>query len=359
MGGVPDIEILQAELYSDRLAKMAYENIIMEPFRKHYGDEKEGLKNFIDAGKKRLVLEPEVTDLKTAQSLVMLLHFNSEDPDHCVAAVKSYGDALEEYYKDKHKSSRGELVNFIKYAINELNPQVESLDKDYREFRNKVKLVWDSEGRVINPHREQQLYLMERKNKLLEDLRDKEAILASLREISQKTEDPRVVLSVMSQILGVRITLPESKRPIEDVISGDEILSGIDLDKKLLPLMLERNKNAREYGANHPSVKTLDSQIETMKAELGRLLRDESNRIAKLMKDKADGLTDPIKQAKETVEALILQANAEVNLAKQNVSNVDSQIEQEGRLALTLSNDEHTSELMLRNLNQHLGLMRE
>lgn len=360
LGGVPDIEVLEAELYSDKLATMAFKDLNMQPFHSLYGDSLANqLERFITVVQKRLSLEPEVTDIKAAASLVTLLHFDSNDAEHCEAAVRAYSKALQDYYNEKHKSSRSELIHYIDVAMKQLNPKITELERRYSEFRLDAPLQWDNEGNAINPHREQQLYLMTHRNQLMEKLKHEENLRANLIELASKTEDPQIVLAVMSEYLGVRVLLPDSNKQVESLMSGDAILGGIDLDKKLLPLMIERNKNAREYGANHPSVKVFDAQIATMKAELSRLLRDETDRIAKLREENAAGLVDPVERAKKTVQALLLNAEVNVRSAQQAVRDVDEQIATEKKEAVKLAKYEQSNEQIKRELEQNRGLMQE
>ncbi|WP_342190385.1 polysaccharide biosynthesis tyrosine autokinase [Stieleria varia] len=360
IGGVPDIEILQAELFSDDLAKMAFANTNLQPFHRLYGETPgEQLEQFISDAQDQLILEPEVTDLLSAQSLVTLLHFDSSDKEHCVAAVNAYSEALQNYYNEKHKSSRNEVIRYIDVMIKQLSPKITDLERRLTEFKLDAPLDWDDEGKAINPHRMQQQYLMKRRNELLESLSENNAILTSMTDIAEQTKDPRVALNVFAQVLGVRVFAPTQASQVNQALDGDEELASIDLEKKLVPLLIERDKNAREYGINHPSVKIYDSQIATMKSELSRLVRSEAARITQLREESSAAFDDPIQQASETVIALLTSTRSDVKSITQQIADLEDQLATEKREAVKLARYEQEHEQMVRELDQNRTLMQE
>ncbi|KAA5539862.1 polysaccharide biosynthesis tyrosine autokinase [Roseiconus nitratireducens] len=353
VGGVPDIEVLEAQLYSDKVATMAYSSVEMQPFRGRYESD---VQVFIKKVQEQLELEPEVTDVKTAQSLVTLLHFESPDTELCEAAIKSYSRALQQYFNDRHKSSQGDLKKLIDAAIGELAPDLKDAEQRYADFRRDAGLSWDNDGKAINPHREQQQYLTQRRATQYEELRRAQTILASMESVAEQATDPRIALNVMSQLLGVKVSTIGAQRD-PDPIVGDSLLAEIDLEKKLLPLIVERNRNEREFGASHPTVKALDNELETTRTELLRLVRDQAERVTKLRKEWFQDLGDPIEQAEKTVEAVLFSKRAEVKMLQAHIKELDEQIMSEKLKAVELADAEQTNEQLLREIEQYRELM--
>ncbi len=61
--------------------------------------------------------------------------------------------------------------------------------------------------------------------------------------------------------------------------------------------MIERNKYEAEFGPNHPTVKALDAELETMKNELKSLVERETSRIVELMSSTNQDSVDPTTRA--------------------------------------------------------------
>ncbi|MEO1527026.1 MAG: polysaccharide biosynthesis tyrosine autokinase [Planctomycetota bacterium] len=354
MNGVPDIEVLGAELYGDTVAQMAFNNVNMQPYRELYDN---NLSDFTLKVLETLEIEPIVTDVKTAESLVTYLHFDSKDPEHAEAAIKAYSKALQDYYNEKHKSTRSEFIRLVEIAIKELSPTLSDMERRYNEFRRDAPLSWDVDGNAINPHREQKAYLTKLRAERVQHLRSKEALLASMEAVATEDIEPRIAISVMSQLLGVKVASGTTQK--QDPLAGDNILAVIDLEKQLLPLIVERNQMERELGPSHPTVRTLDEELNTTRTELMRLVREQSDRITKLREDWYESLGDPDVHAQQTVVGVLGAQRAEVTSLQRQVAELDEQIVTEKALAAKLAQYEQDDEAMKREIEQHRELMRQ
>ncbi|MCO8125458.1 polysaccharide biosynthesis tyrosine autokinase [Stieleria sp. TO1_6] len=355
VGGIPDIEVLEAQLYSDTVAEMAYNNPKMLPFQALYENNK---RTFITEVQQQLSLEPEVTDVKSAQSLITQMHFDSPNTELCEAAIVSYSHALQEYYNERHKSNQGNLVDLIGDALGKVGPELKKLDEEYSAFRSKAPLSWDTEGKAINPHREQQQYLTQRRASQWEILRHEQTTLESMQIVAKQTDDPRITLNVMSELLGVKVSSIADRRE-PDPIVGDSLLAEIDLEKELLPLIIQRNTNERQFGAEHPTVKALDAELDTMRTELLRLVREQADRVTKLRQDWYQDLGDPIKRAKDTVDAVIYSHQAKVKMLQAYIEELDEQIGFEKAEAAEVAKFEQENDRMLREIAQHRELVEQ
>ncbi len=355
VGGVPAIDVLQAQLYSDTVAKMAFEAPTMQPYQEFYDH---SLDQFISEVRKQLDLEPEVTDVKTAQSLITRMHFDSPSPDHSEAAIRAYSDALQEYYDQRHQSTQAELTRLIDVAIGQLAPRLTQMEQRYGEFRRDAPLSWDPEGRAINPHRESQQYLTKLRAEMYEELRREQTIYNSMKSVAEQTDDPRIALNVMSQLLGVKVSsIVDARNP--DPLLGDSLLAEIDLEKKLVPLIVAKNQNIAQFGASHPTVKAVDEELKATREELLRLVREQSDRITKLRDEWLGDMGDPVERAKETVDAVLFSHNARVAMLSSHVQDLEDQIAAEKGKAAELSKFEQDNESMLRQIEQHRDLMRQ
>lgn len=354
VSGVPDIEVLQAQLFSDTVAKMAFNNVNMQPYRDLYEN---NLVRFAGQVQDKLELEPIVTDVKSAASLVTYLHFDSEDPEHAEAAIKAYSKALQDYYNEKHKSTRGEFIRLVEIAIKELSPTLSDMERRYNEFRRDSPLSWDVDGKRVNPHREQMAYLQLRRAERFQHLRAKETVLAQMESVAKEQVDPRIALAVMSQLLGAKVTsgTPRSQDPL----AGDSVLGEIDIEKRLLPLIVERNRVVREFGPSHPTVRALDDELNTTRTELLRLVKEQADRITAIRAEWYKELGDPLVQAQQTAIGVMGAQRAEVESLRKQIAELDELMVSEKELAAKLSQYEQDDEAMKREIEQHRDLMRQ
>lgn len=84
------------------------------------------------------------------------------------------------------------------------------------------------------------------------------------------------------------------------------------LNERLLPVLIERNRKAHQYGSNHPEVRALDREIKTIKEELGKLARLQAAEISK-----NDPKAGPYIQAISKIQRLYESAEREAALAAQ------------------------------------------
>ena len=237
-----------------------------------------------------------------------------------------------------------------------MSPKIGKLEKKYGEFRRNTPLSWDSNGNAINPHREQQQYLTGRRSSQYEDMRREETILKSMETVAEQTDDPRIALNVMSQLLGVKVSSATRAQNLDPFI-GDSLLAEIDLEKKLLPLIIEKNQNVAQFGPSHPIVKALDQELTTTREELLRLVREQADRVTKLRREWFEDLGDPVERAKETVEAVLYSHRARVMMLKAHIDELDEQIVNEKLAAAKLSQFEQENDQLIREMDQNRELL--
>lgn len=357
LGGVPSIDILESQLFSDRVVKMAFDDEQLAPFRNRFEDDS---RVFLGTAYESLTIESDLTNLSTAQSLVADLSFTHTDPELCVASVKAFSDALQSYFNEKHKSSRGELLRLISVAIDQLHPKMSELESQYRDFRRDAPLAWNSKGEAINPHRERQLFLVGQRSELVEKMRQKATELSAVKAIVDEAKDPLIALNIIGQLLDVKIVLPDSEAALaQNLKDGDAQLAQLELDQQLIPLMIERNKMANEFGVGHPTVKQLDTELDMMKGELRRIVLEQTERILELRKENEVETINPAEKAKEALSTVVVAGEAELQLLKDQIAEVDQQIADEKAASITIAKFEQDNAGMLRELDRNRELMNQ
>lgn len=353
VGAVPDVEVLQAQLFSDTVAGMAFNDPNMLPFRDKYDD---NLQVFIKEVQDQLELEPEVTDVKAAQSLITLLHFDSPETEHCEAAIRAYSKALQEFYNARHKSSRGELIRMIELAIKQLDPKLEKMQRQYTEFRRDAPLVWGKDGEAINPYREEQKHFTEQRSLLSDQLRRTESIFERMKAIAASSESPRVTLNVFSNLLDAKVgNLVQQREP--DPVVGDTRIAELDLEKNLIPLIVQRNQLVNEFGPSHPTVQALDEELTLTRKELLRVVREQSERVTSLREQWFSDMGDPVEQAKEVIQSVLISKDTEVKMLKVDIKYLDEQIASKKLAASKLTHFERDNEQMLIEIERHQDFM--
>ena len=327
LGGVPSIDIVRSQLLSDSVVGMAFDSPEFQPYRERYDNDRN---RFIAASQNKLKLESKLDDLYNSTSLVAIMHYDGGDPELCHAAVQAFSDSLQKFFNQRQKTSRGDLIQLFSTAMDQLLPKMEDLEQDYRDFRREAPLQWDSEGKAINPHRERHLFLFGKRSELKEQKLQRTNELAAVEAIAQKSvKDPLIALNIIGQLLGTTFVLPSVQESQGDSSRGDVTLGMIELDESLVPMMMERNKFVAEFGANHPTVKALDTQLATMKVELKRLVEDKANRIVELIEKDRGEVINPKDRAREAVSAVVYASKAQVALLNQQIDDIEKQISDE------------------------------
>lgn len=354
ISGVPSLEILDSQLFSDRVLEMAYENEQLASFREREGNT---LGEFFDVARDSLSLEAEGLNDMSAQAIVTLMHFESTDAELCQSAVSAFSDSLQQFFNEKQKSSRSELLRLINVATDKIHPKIDELEQRYREFRKDAPLVWNAKGEAINPYRERQMFLVQRRSEQFELLRQKTIELAAIEGIAKESNDPVLSLGIIGQLLGISIKIPESEISRNNALASDVELGGIEIDQQLVPLMVKRNQYAAEFGDSHPTVRQLDAELTVMKSELKRLFEEQSKRMVQLAEENATVSIDPIDRAKEAIKTVLIASRAETSLLQQQINELDQQITAEKSEATKLAKVEQENIAILREIDRNRQLI--
>lgn len=356
IGGVPSLEILESQLFSDRVLQMAYENEQMAPFRESEGN---SLAGFFNVARDSLSLESDGLNDMSAQAIVTLMHFESTDAELCQSAVSAFSDSLQQFFNEKQKSSRSELLRLINVATDKIHPKIDELEQRYREFREDAPLVWNADGEAINPHRERQMFLVQRRSEQVQILRAKLNLLGAIEDIDEESSDPILSLGIIGQLLGIEIRIPETDISSNDAMASDVKLGGLEIDQQLVPLMVKRNQYAAEFGDSHPTVRQLDAELTVMKSELKRLFEEQSKRMLQIAEENVAFSVDPIVRAKEAIKTVLIATRAEIGLLQKDIGDLEIQIAGEKSDATKLSKVEQENAAILREIDRNRELIND
>lgn len=351
VGGVPSVEIVQSQLFSDQVIAAAYNDSRVIPFHDRFPN---GFADFafLIITKGALQLESEVNDTKIARSVVMSLHFKSKDEELSEAVVKAFSTSLQDYYNRKHKSSRSKLLEYMVTATDRLHPEMREMKERYRNFRTEAPLQWDANGTAVNPHRQRQAFLMSRRAEVQEELRRYSTELAAVNSIAKSAESPGVALVVISHLLQREIPLGNIGSQYAGYETDTE-MANLKIDRDLVPLMVSKSQMEAELGPGHPKVKSLEKQIVGLREELQRLGEAQAKRVGELIN--ASEIME--QKAAEAITAIQQGLTTHIAMAQTDIKTLDAQIEEEKVGAARLADFEFRNMDMISEITQQQSLM--
>lgn len=291
------------------------------------------------------------------------LNFDHQDPNLTVAAVTALSDALQVFFRERSETSIAELKKLITTAKDKLLPELNTLEAEYRDFRDKSELSWDKSGAMINPYREKQLSLQGRRLELEDEQREILTKLAAIESTTQSTKDPMVVMEVIQQLIGEELSsVKDVMRPdTEDEAPSnsfdrneDLMLAKLAIEKTLIPLEVQRQQFASEFGMGHPSVRQLDQQIIATRDKLNELTDQENERLAELRREGEVPAKDLAKQradrANLAVSGFTRAFETRRALNASQIAQLDAQIEELAEQATALARAESENAMYLRRI---------
>lgn len=306
---IPPAEMLLMQLRSEQVINQAAKHPILAEAAEKLG-----------AGPLRATLASGVAFQNAMNSshndrvVPFFLNFDHEDPQLTVSAVTALSDALQVFFQERSETSIAELKSLITTAKDKLLPELNTLEAEYREFRDNSELSWDKSGSMINPYREKQLSLQSRRLALEDEQREILTKLAAIESTTLSTKDPMVVMEVIQQLLGEEMSsVQDAMRPenrgnaASNSIdrSEDLMLAKLEIEKTLIPLEVQRQQFASEFGMGHPSVRQLDQQIVATREKLNELTEQEKERLAELRREGETPVDELVRQREERARLAI------------------------------------------------------
>jgi len=358
ISGVPPAELLLMQLKSEQVLNFAANHPLL-------ADAAATMNRFelLEVLTLGIVFENALQATRSDRATAFLLHFDYTDPQFAANAVAALSAGLQNYFTERSETSVTELKRLITTAKDKLLPELNQIEAEYRAFRENTELTWDKNGAMINPYREKQLALQVRRLELEDQLRDLGTKMQALRNTIESTQNPLLVVEVAKQLLGdeissVRNLLAEEKRSVTDRAMQDEdfSLNAISIERTLLPLEVEREQFAAQFGPGHPSVRQLDQRIAAMREKLNEVTAQETNRKLELRRELASPSGDELKariaQAELSVAGFVTALETRETVLRAQMKMIDDQNVRLGDEAAKLAKAESDNQMFLRKIDR-------
>ncbi|WP_158222765.1 polysaccharide biosynthesis tyrosine autokinase [Rhodopirellula sp. MGV] len=305
-----------------------------------------------------------VTDLKDSHDrLIAVLSFEHDDPQVCEAAVDAVSRAIGAHFQEERESTINEFTRLINKAQDKLLPQQLALERDYKEFRREAPLEWDTQGNVINPHRQHYDHLQTMRQGLERRRRQLGTELTFVTNMRTQQRHPELVARVISELSDEAHDLgdvPFGMRKLMDV-KEDIGIQQIEIEKSLVPLKIKLEQMQMAFGASHPEVVSLSTQIEASQRrlhELNLMGQQRRKEIAPEDLPTEDGSSPTNKSnASELVDAFICGLQERLKVTQKEIDDLDLQIEAEKRAADELKHFEEDESSYKRRIASVQGML--
>jgi len=362
ISGVPPADLLLMQLQSERVLNYAAEHPLLADATQQIP--KHELLSILAEG---IVFENALVASRSDRATAFLLHFDDTDPQFAVNAVAALSAGLQQYFTERSETSVTELKRLITTAKDKLLPELNQLEAEYRDFRENTELTWDKTGIMINPYREKQLALQTRRLGLEDQMRELGTQMSALKNIIESSQNPLLVVEVARQLLGdeissVRSLMAEEKRNISDRAIHEEDLSlaSMSIERTLLPLEIEREEFAAQFGTGHPSVRQLDQRIAAMRGKLNEVSAQEATRKMELRREMESPSGEELKartaQAELAVAGFVTALETRQSVLQSQIQMIDDQSDRLGDQATKLAKAESDNEMFLRKIERAQNL---
>ena len=356
---VPPSELLLMQLRSEQVLDHASRHPLLADVAANA--DLNGLRFLLSDG---VQFEDAMQKSRSDRALAFFLHFDHEDPQFAVNAVIAMSDGLQNFFAKKSETSIAELKKLITTAKDKLLPELNTLESEYRVFREKSELAWDQNGVMINPYREKQLALQSRRLSLEDDHRDLSTKLTAINRTIQATRDPLLAMEVIQQLLGEELFAARKLLEAEDRLPGNQnatrdedlSLAGLTIERTLMPLEVERQQFASQFGNGHPSVVEYDQRINSMREKLLEVTALETQRFTQLRLESESPSGEIMKLKRERAELSVsgfvraLETRQSVQDAQMQV--LDKQIGDLAEQASRLARAESENAMYLRRIDR-------
>ena len=301
---------------------------------------------------------------QSTRAIAFFLHFDNEDPQFAINAVTALSDGLQNFFAEKSETSVAELKKLITTAKDKLLPELNLLEADYQKFRENSDLSWNQNGAMVNPFREKQLALQGQRLTMEGNLRDLTTKLTAVISTIQSSNDPLLTMEVVQQLLGEelfavrQLTNPEGEMSIASNANRDEDLSlaKLAIERVLLPLDVEREQFASQFGSGHPSVKQLDKQIAATREKLNEVSVQETKRLSELRREGESPSGEIIKLRRERAElavsGFVRALETRRTVMTSQIETLDKQITDLADQATKLARAESENAMYLRRIDR-------
>ncbi|MEO1618580.1 MAG: polysaccharide biosynthesis tyrosine autokinase [Planctomycetota bacterium] len=360
-GGIPSGNLMQSLVTSNSIIDRVVENPDLTSIPSLQGKSKKRLASLIRNGVKFQTL----TDEKDSRDrMIAMLNFDGLDPQVCVAAVDALNIAIRDQFEADRKSTIDEFQELLNDAKRKFFEEQTQLELEYQTFRDEVSLEYDSEGRAINPFREQQYLLQTYRTELEQKQRELKSELRFAQSTVERHKDPVLAAQIIGQLSGVIDEFDQIRaaaRPV-DLATNDIELQKYEIEKSLIPLEVRREQLEVRYAKSHPEVQAITTQIESSQKKLNELSQQIADRREELqaqtqttdLNERAQQIRE--KRARDAVIAYVNGLQERLSVAQEDLDDLDKKISAQKSDADKLKNAEDKNASYLRQLESIKGL---
>ncbi|MCD0459658.1 polysaccharide biosynthesis tyrosine autokinase [Roseiconus lacunae] len=281
-----------------------------------------------------------VTDLKDSHDrLIANLSFEHSDPTVCQAVVDAVCRAIGEHFQEERESTINEFTRLINRAQDKLLPQQVALEREYQRFRREAPLQWDRHGKAVNPHRQRYDHLQSIRQGLERRERQLGTELMFVSNMKLQDKNAELVARVIGELSDEVHDLGDAPIGMAKLLNmkDDLEIQHIEIEKSLVPLKIKLEQMQMAFGASHPEVKSLTTQIEASQRRLGELNRLVHQRRREIDGDDGDPQFDTAgisadSTATDLVDTFLCGLKERLKVTQKEIKDLDAQLEAE-RLA--------------------------
>ena len=348
---IPGPRVIAAQLRGDEILSVAAQDATLQGVSNIPSDAQREQINKLRA---HVRFESETDARDSRSQAVFKVHYDSENPDLCIAAVNAVSKAFSTFYEEQRENSLTEVARLVTSAKDRLLPDLQRLEEDYHNFRAKAPLLWSASGDTVNPHREMLFQLQEQRLKLDEERRALVASYNTIKKTWEETRDPTLVLALINQlsVSTEQIAPPTSGELAKE---ADETLAAISVEKSLIPLIVEQELLLEQFGPDHPLLASMEKQIDAQRTKLNELQRQETERIKQIQADSADDTT----RATSVTSGYIKGIKERITILDDRIEELEKRSDSEKAAAAALVQFENDDTMYRRQIDRHQGLLNQ
>ena len=307
-----------------------------------------------------------------SSSSIFRIAYQGSDPVTTQRIVQSIVDAYADHLQIQYSSVGRETVDLIQSARTEVLTRLETLEKEFDDFRQSSPLVI-RDGQTASIHRENADNFLQQKQGLIVRKMQLETTLRVARDaIAAKEPLESVLMAVSGSLLVSGSTVSSDQAAVERInaarvrqIEQEARLTPSEQmrEARLLPLEIEYNNVLEQFGAGHPAVKSLKTQVELIKTSIKRMADSEQEFADKLRQmqesmpsEANEKAFDPEAAVKRSLELKLLSLNQQLNTTQQELEVFEKAYEYEMEIAKSENAAEMTVARFSREISRQQSL---
>lgn len=253
-------------------------------------------------------------DIPEEFSPIVEVSYQCRDAEACRLVVSSVAEAYATYLNEKSEGLSKEITGLIIEAKDDLRDELESLEREYAEFRKTAPVLW-KEGVAVNIHQERQVDL-ERKRKEL--VIERATLASKIRRLSSSIAEggpakEAVHFEGMTELQ--RNDYSESGRQRRSEITSSALSQG--LSTEYVELTRKEGELSEQFGDGHPDLNAIRTRLVTLRRSLKAAIKadleaseigslqgetDYGSIYVRVLEDRAASVDDQLKTLQTTFE---------------------------------------------------------